>query len=787
MLKHNLLIMLRNFKRNRSSFIINLIGLSTGLACALLIYLWVNDEIKFDRFHEKNSQLFQVIQQFQNGETLEPTPGPLADALLDEIPEVEYAVRVFNPFFLGKSTLSGNNKNVKADLVYADKDFFNMFSFPLIEGNSKQVLSDKSSILLSEDLAMKLYNTTDNIKGQTIQMKHQFFPGTFKVSGIFKHVPHNSSLQFDFVLPFRVIYDQIPNWAKWRNNNPFTYVILKRGTNVEQVNNKIADLIERKCGDSSRTLFLRPYADKYLYGSYENGKQVGDRIEYVKLFSMIAIFILVIACINFMNLSTAKASRRMKEIGMKKTLGADRKSLIFQHLGESILMAILSLIIAIFLVELLLPQFNEITGKQMTLNMNANIILSFLGITLITGLIAGSYPALYLSGLNPARILKGNLYSSAAELWTRRGLVIFQFVVSSILIVSVLVIYKQIEFIQTKDLGFNKKDIIYFDKEGKASENLDAFLAELKNIPGVINASSSMFPLIGKQSSTEDISWEGKESDKTYHFNMQYVNFDLIDMHHIEMKEGRTFSRDFNADYSSIIFNEMAIKEMNLKDPIGKVVNMWGQDRHIIGVTNDFHFESFHEHVKPMLFILGPPERNLRILVKLQAGNEFEIIDKIRKFYVEHNPGFVFEYKFLDEDYQAQYTSDIRISILSKYFAGIAILISCLGLFGLAAFTAERRTKEIGVRKVLGSSAFRIVYLLSGDFTKIVLISLLISLPISYFITKNWLESFAYRIDLEVWYFIGSGLATLFIAWFTVGAQAIRAALVNPVEALRYE
>jgi putative ABC transport system permease protein len=564
-------------------------------------------------------------------------------------------------------------------------------------------------------------------------------------------------------------------------------VLLRPGSNIEQSNDKIAHFIERKCGDASRTLILRPYADKYLYGNYEHGRQVGGRIELVKLFSLIAIVILIIACINFMNLSTAKASGRMLEIGIKKVVGADRSSLIIQHLCESMLMALLSLTIAIFIVELLLPQFNEITGKHIALTLSAGVLGSVLGITLLTGCIAGSYPALYLSRFRPAYILKGNLHRSRAELWTRKGLVIFQFVLSSIFIVSVLVIYKQIEFIQTKKLGYNKDNIIYFNKEGRAEENLDSFLAEVKNIPGVVNASSSTFPLIDTKSSTEDVRWEGKAPDVISRFAVQSANYDFIDMHGIEMKEGRTFSRDFGSDSSKIIFNEAAIKKMGLNDPIGKTVTMWGIDRQIIGVTKDFHFESLHERVKPMLFILAPPARNLRIMVKIEAGKERETIGRLQQFYIKYNPGYVFEYKFLDEDYQAQYVSETRVAVLSRYFAGIAIIISCLGLFGLAAFSAERRRKEIGVRKVLGSNVLGIIALLTDEFTKIVLVSLLISSPASYFITKYWLDSFAYRIDLQVWYFIGTGFITLFIAWVTVGVQAIRAALINPVEALRYE
>ncbi len=787
MLKHNLLIIFRNFKRNKSSFFINLIGLSTGLTCALLIYLWVNDEMNFDRFHEKNSQLFQVMQQTHHGEIIEPTPGPLAEALVAEMPEVECAVPVFNSAFLGKPTLSSDDKNTKANVLYAGKDFFKMVSFQLIEGNANQVLSEKNSIVLSEELAMKLFNTTHNILGRTLIMKHQLFPGVFQITGIFKRVPLNSSLQFDFVLPYRFISDQIPSWSNWRNSNPDTYVLLRKDVNVGQFNDKIAHLIERKCGDASRTLFLRPYADKYLYGNYEHGRQAGGRIEYVKLFSLIAIFILIIACINFMNLSTAKASGRMLEIGIKKVVGADRSSLIIQHLCESMMMALLSLIFAIFIVEILLPQFNEITGKQITLTLNASVIGSFLGITLLTGFIAGSYPALYLSRFRPAYILKGNMHRSSAELWTRKGLVIFQFVLSSIFIVSVLVIYKQIEFIQTKKLGYNKDNIIYFNKEGRAEENLDSFLAEVKNIPGVVNASSSTFPLTDTKSSTEDMHWEGKAPDVISRFTVQTTNYDFIDMHGIEMKEGRTFSREFGSDSSKIIFNETAIQKMGLKDPIGKTVTMWGKDRQIIGITKDFHFESLHERVKPMLFILAPPDRNLRIMVKIEAGKEKETIDRLQQFYIKYNPGYVFEYRFLDEDYQAQYVSETRVAILSRYFAGIAIIISCLDLFGLAAFSAERRRKEIGVRKVLGSSEFGIITLLTNDFTEIVLVSLLISSPVSYLITKYWLDSFAYRIDLQVWYFIGTGFITLFIAWITVGAQALRAAMTNPVESLRSE
>ena len=787
MLRHNLLVIFRNFKRNKSSFFINLIGLSTGLACALLIYLWVNDELNVDRFHEKDSQLFLVMQNVNMTKeivTLEVTPGPLAETLTEEMPEVESAASVYEVHLQGKPNLSFNDKKIKANCLFVSKDFFNIFSYNLIEGDANQVLRDKSYIVISEELAMKLFNSTTNVIGKMINYQNE---KQLLVSGIFKRVPPNSSLQFDFVLSDKVLIEKYPSVSHWGNNQPSAYVLLKQGTNIKQFNDKIAGLIERKCGESHRTLFLTPYSDRYLYGTYENGVQVGGRIEYVKLFSIIAILILVIAGINFMNLSTARASRRMTEIGMRKALGADRKSIVFQHLGESILMAFISLIVAIIFVGLLLPQFNEITGKLIRINFNSFQILIFLGITLFTGLLAGSYPALYLSGINPVKVLKRKFTSSIGELWTRKGLVVFQFALSGILIVSVLVVYKQIEFIQNKKLGFDKDNIIYLHSEGRVAENQDAFLSEIKNIPGIINASSTMFNILGLHNISGDVNWEGKNPNDKIDFHMQFVNYDFIETHNIEIKEGRAFSKDFGSDDSNILCNEAAIKIMGLEEPIGKVINLWGKNKQIIGVTKDFNFESLYKKVNPLLFNLAVPSQNLKIMVKIKSGTEKETIDRLREFYEKFNPGFAFEYKFLDEDYQSKYVSEKRVGVISRYFAGLAILISCLGLFGLAAFSAERRRKEIGIRKVLGSSALRIIFLLSSDFTKIVLASMLISLPISFFITKHWLDSFAYRIDLKVWYFVGAGILTLFIAWITVGTQAIKAALANPIESLRYE
>jgi hypothetical protein len=485
-----------------------------------------------------------------------------------------------------------------------------------------------------------------------------------------------------------------------------------------------------------------------------------------------------------MNLSTARASRRVKEVGMKKAVGAKRSTLVLQYLSESTIIALFSLAISILLVILFLPQFNIIVGKQLTLNTDKNFLVALAGIVAFTGIIAGSYPAFYLSKFNPVIVLKGKVSNLTGQAWARRGLVIFQFTLSIILIVSVWVVYQQIRFIQTKNLGYDKDNILMFGAEGQVDKNKETFIAEIQKIPGVIKASSSGHDMTGHNGGTYGIEWPGKNQEDRTEFENIPAYYDLIEMLGIELKEGRTFSRDF-ADSTSIIFNEAAIDFMGMTDPVGKTVKLWGREMQIVGVTKDFHFESLHDQVKPAFFWLAPYGSN--IMVKVEAGREQEVIAELEKFYTEFNPGFPFAYHFLDEDYQALYVAEQRVSVLSKYFAGLAILISCLGLFGLASFTAERRIKEIGIRKVLGSSDFAIVRLLSADFTRMVLMAIVIALPVSYFVTQKWLDNFVFKIELEWWFFAGAGISALLIAWFTVGMLTVKASRVNPTECLRSE
>ncbi|MGB4971641.1 MAG: ABC transporter permease [Cyclobacteriaceae bacterium] len=783
MVRHNLLVSLRNFTRYKTTFVINLIGLSTSLACAMLIYLWASNELSIDSFHEKDSRLYQVMELRQNPDnitTQKSTPWLLAEALEEEMPEVEYAAVATPPDWYDPFTLTVGDKNINGTGTYVGKNYFNIFSYPLVEGNNDKLLTDKNSIVISEELAKRLFNTS-NVLGKEIEFQHE---STYLISGVFANIPSNSSAQFDFALSIEVLKDKIPQAFDWKNSGPNTYLTLINGTKSGEFENKIKDYIKTKTDQTHRSLFLATYSKNYLYGRYENGVQAGGRIEYVQLFTLIAIFILAIACINFMNLATARASRRTKEIGVKKTLGANRLSLVFQYLFESVAISLIALVVALFITYFFLPQFNVITQKHLTLQLNWQLLLPFVGITLLTGLLAGSYPALYLSGFKPAAVLKGKLHTSFSELWIRKGLVVFQFSMSIIFIVSVWVTYKQIEFVQSKNIGYDKENVIYFQIEGETRKSLATFVDELKRIPGIVDVSSLGQSMVGG-GNTANISWEGKDPDMVSNFAYRPVNYGAIEMLDLKLKEGRTFSREHN-DSLKVIFNEAGIANMGLDNPIGKVIKFGPFDCEIIGIVNDFNFESLHTAIAPLFFILVPPITE-KVIVKLETGKEKQTLAALQTFYQEYNPGFTFDFTFLDQDYQAQYESEQRIGSLSKYFAGLAVLISCLGLFGLAAFTAERRQKEIGIRKVMGSSELSIIYLLSTDFTKIVLIAIFIALPVSYYLVTNWLNAFEFRIPLQVWLFIGSGLLALAIAWLTVGLHAFRAARISPSKCLKEE
>ncbi|HMJ71173.1 MAG TPA: ABC transporter permease [Cyclobacteriaceae bacterium] len=785
MIGHYFTIIYRNFLRAKGYFLINLFGLSAGMMCTLLIYLWVKDELGMNKFHANDANLYQVMEHQKYSDRIMTTnsiPGILSENLKIEFPEVEYAATTT---WINDNTLSIKDHNIKARGWDVGPEFFHIFSYKLVQGSPETVLKDQMSMVISRSLAVRLFGTDENVIGKTVELNHD---KSLNITGVFEDTPNTSSYRFDFVLSFE-LYKTENEWVKeWGNNGPSSYIVLKNGSDPVAFENKIKDYIKGKEPDTHITLFVQKFSDLYLFGSWENGQQSGGRIEYVKLFSIIAIFILVIACINFMNLSTARATRKSKEVGIKKSVGAGRQSLIFQYMSESLLTTFLSLILSLGVVYVFLPAFNLITDKHIRLDLtDPMLLLWLLGVTIVTGLLAGSYPALYLSGFKPAAVLKGDVKGSLGELWARKGLVVFQFFLSVILIVCVIVIYKQIEFVQTQSLGYEKDNLIRFPAEGQISKNKDGFLKELRRIPGVKNASSIGHGLLGQNNNTSGLQWEGKDPDELILFENVSANDGLFETLGITFVEGKPFQDGTLADTSKIIFNEAGIEAMGLTDPIGKHIRLWeSHDMEIIGVVKNFNFQSMHDPVKPLFFRLNPPN-TWNIMVRLEAGKEKETLAAIGKMYSSFNPGFSFEYKFQNDEYALLYAAEQRVATLSSYFASMAVVISCLGLFGLAAFTAERRLKEIGIRKALGSSSTSIVLLLSGDFTKMVLVAVLLGLPVGYWFIDKWLADFAFRIPLSLTYFAGAGVAALTIAWLTVASQAIKASRVNPVKCLRTE
>ncbi|WP_158561258.1 ABC transporter permease [Emticicia sp. C21] len=790
MIKSYFKIAWRNIRRDVQFTMLNLSGLAIGLTGAFMIYLWVNDELSVDKNHEKDARLYQILQTIPKEndiETGEYTAGILAKSMAAEFPEIAYATPVIPAsWFSSKGIVRLNETKLKAKGQFVGKDYFQMFDCNFLQGDKNTALADKHAVAISDELAMKLFNTTHNVVGKTIEWNQNEFNGPYLITGVFEANPPNVSEPFDILFNFDLFVEKRPGMLKWGNSDPRTYLLLKEGTNVAAFNKKIEKYMQGKEKNSKRILLARPFSDKYLYGKYENGVQVGGRITYVKLFVIIAIFILIIACINFMNLSTAKASQRMKEVGVKKVVGASRSSLIFQYISESVLLSFLALILSTVLIFLLLPAFNEITGKNLFLNFNWKVVVAMLGITLFAGILAGSYPALYISGFNPVAVLKGKLKTSVGELWVRKGLVVFQFTLSVIFIAGVLVVYKQISYIQSKNLGYSRDHVIHFEipleKDSVKRSTAISFINELREIPGVVNAGSYYHNLTGQHGGIGGFQWPGKDPSVDFEMANLEVGPKFLETMNIRIKEGRNFSSNPEKE---MILNETAIKEMGLKNPIGKTIRYWDRERQIVGVAEDFNFESLYQEVKPCFFQIYSVMPN--VLVRLQGGNEQQTIDRIQQAYASFNKGMAFEYRFLDDDYQALYTSENRVGVLSRYFASLAIIISCLGLFGLAAFTAQRRQKEIGIRKVVGATVTNVAILLSKDFFQLIIVALVIAFPIVAWGTKEWLASFAYRTTIGTDIYILTAVFIILITLCTVSYQAIKAALMNPVKTLKTE
>ncbi len=765
--------------------LINISGLALGMTCSLLIMLWLKDEIRRDKFHENDKRLYRVMEnQFYSGDisTFESTPGILAENIVKDVPEIEMASQFLweeQPLFTVGNTFD------KEKGRYAQKDFLKMFSYKLLKGNPATALDRPDAIVLSKKLAAK-YFKDENPLGKLIKIDNK---DNVIVTGVLDELPESSSLKFDFLMSFEV-WQSKNDWAKeWGNNGPRCYVLLSKNASIDKVNAKIKNYIKTKEKESNVQLFLQNFGESYLYSNWENGKQAGGRIEYVKIFSIVAVIIMIIACINFMNLATARSLKRAREIGVRKVVGAGKRQLIGQFIGESLLVSFLAMCFSLLVVVLLLPSFNTLTEKNLFVNFgDSSFLLLILGLVLVTGIVSGSYPALFMSSLKPIVVLKGLLKFKPGATYFRKGLVVFQFALSIVLILGMIVIYRQIDYIHNKNLGFGKEDLLYMPLEGDLQKTFLTFKEELLKQPGIKSISSAQNTPLEVGSSTAGVRWPGKDTTKLILFSANPVTVDYVKTMGIQLVAGRDFSREYSLDTNNYLLNEAALKKIGYKDPIGKELTMWGDKGTIIGVMKDFHHNSLHVPIDPLIIRLFKKEPYWgNILIRTEKGKTKEAIASMEKVFRQFNPGFPFKYFFTDDEMFKNYKAEQTVSKLSRYFAFLAIFISCLGLFGLITFTAEQRVKEIGIRKVLGASVSGIVRLLSRDFLKLVSIAALIAFPVAWWAMNKWLDDFAYRIHIGWWVFVVAGIAALLIALLTVSFQAIKAAVANPVKSLRTE
>lgn len=783
----------RNIIRNRAFSFINIFGLGLGLACALLIILWVQDELSIDTFHTNRADIYSVYERVLSEGKIEAgraTPALLAAQLKSTIPEIKYASGYWED--RDETLLTVGDKNFSNMGTYADSDFFKIFSYPLLQGTPADALSAPDDIAISRTMADNIFGSPQAAMGKTVKFNNFHL---FKVNAVFEDLPANTSQHFDFVINWQYLIKAV-NWlSDWGNRAPETFVQLQPGSNAAAVEAKIKNFVTSYLTANYRTgyrveLGLQPLKDFYLNSVFKDGKPNGGRIEYVRLFSVIAVFILIIACVNFMNLATARSVKRAKEVGIRKVVGAVRYRLIIQFIGEALLLTLLAAIIALILVLATLPYFSQLTGKHFALPIATPCFwLGILALILSTGFVAGSYPAFFLSSLNPVKVLKSRLKFSPNALLFRKGLVVFQFVLSIMLITGTLVISRQLNYVQTKNLGFDRQNLIYmhFPYPQGLAQGFKLFKQELSAMPGIKAVDYSMQPPSNLSAYTYNLNWQAKNPSTKAFAVRNWVGYDYFTLMGVRFLEGRAFSTDFFTDTTGVIINETALKMMNLQKPLGQLITVDNRPRTIIGVVKDFHFASLHDPIQPLVLTLNPDPTAGYVLVKTEAGKTRQGVASLAKVYTQMERKFPFRYSFADEEYQKLYNDEMTVGKLSDSFSILAIFISCLGLLGLTMFTAEQRKKEIGVRKVLGASEFDIVNMLSKDILKLVVLAALIAMPLAWVAMNNWLQNFAYRIALNAWLFFTAGLIAMLIALGTVSYQAIIAALTSPVKSLRSE
>jgi predicted permease len=788
---------IRSLWKNKGYSFLNIFGLAIGIACAGFIFLWVEDELNFDQFNTKIDRLY-FIREHQKYDTYTATfgstPAPMAPVIKAEIPGIANTCRIDG---LDTKLITIGNRSMYAGGSYVDSSLFSMFTFPFVQGNEKTAFKELYSMVVTQSTAKKFFGDEKNVIGKTVRVDNK---QDYVITGVIKDIPKNSTVQFEWVAPFQIWYDENKSWAQaWGNNDLSTFVELKPNVSPASVDKILYDFIQKREPKSIARPFLWSAHDWHLRDEFDasnNGVQTGGgRITYVHLFSVIAWIILLIACINFMNLATARSEKRAREVGVRKVLGSGKRMLIFQFIGEAIFMALLSAIFAVIIMTLLLPAFNLLVEKNLVLGLDNSLHLSALIIiTLICGLVAGSYPSLYLSSFNPVFVLKGLKMKGSSAALIRKGLVILQFSISIILIISTIVIYQQIQHVKNRSLGFNKNNLLQVDMNSEMTKNYQAVQQDLLGTGLIENVAISNYNTLYGGNNTGGLVWEGKKSNNQVLISMRYVSPGYMKTSGIKILEGRDLveTDSVQSKRLNVLITQSLEKLMGNNTAVGKTLH-WDGDTsgtvvNVVGVVNDYVYSDMYGKSDPVMFfcVNTPDASNMYVRLKPNANVE-TAIKKIEAVIKKDNPSYPFTYHFVDDQFNAMFQNEQLISKLSRVFAALAIIISCLGLFGLAAYTAERRTKEIGVRKVLGASVTSITTLLSKDFLQLVFISCIVAFPVAWWMMYSWLKNYKYRIEISWWIFLAAGISAILIALITISFQSVKAALANPVKSLRTE
>jgi len=781
MIKNFFRITVRNISRQIGFTFINVTGLAIGLAASLLILLWVQDEFSYERFNLNGEKIYRVEEdQFYSGARyhVTVTPVPSGPVWKEKIPEIEDQVRI-NPWL----------PRVLFSIAAADSQLLKIFTFPLSMGDPVTALNSPHSIILTQKLATKYFGNINPI-GKTLTVENS---AQFTVTGVFKNIPANSMFTFSAVIPYSYLKEIGVADRSWGNNSIFTFIRLKKGADIKSVNKKLTDVVVENSPQITTKFSLFPLLDIHLYGQF-GFKETKGPVIVVTIFTLIAIFILLIACINFINLATAKAAGRAKEIGIKKVAGADQLSIIVQFLLESLLLVAVAMILAVIIVGLSLSLFNSVSGKSFILAdlFRFRFIVNFIIVGLVAGLISGIYPALYLSSFKPVTVLKGEAVSGKGNGMLRRVLVVIQFTLSILIAVSAIFMFRQLKFLQNKDLGFNKENLICIPMPDGMKPKYYSLKSELEKETLIQGVTASMWNPTMMGSNSGGASWDGKDPDKQVLIGTNGIDYDYLKTLNMKLVSGRDFSKDFQGDMAhdtigNFMVNEEVVKLMGIGDPVGKNFRFMGLNGTIVGVLKNFHFKGADQAIEPMAFALAPINYLRCILIRLTPGSVPESLKVVEKSWKTVIPEYPLDYTFIDQDYDKLFRAQIRITGLLKYFTILAIIIACLGLYGLSSYSTERRTNEIGIRKVMGANSITVMFTLAREFLLPVLISIVIALPLGWIIVRNLLKQFAYRIDISFYVFAGIAAGAIVIAMLTVSFQAYKATGINPAEALKVE